>query len=87
MNLPRVTSKNAEDISIDKAEFKSTAINGKYYTNYKIRISKSQCNDYKNSRSNNIILIEQSIPLVYSHNPLCIIINIVKNCMMQNSSS
>ena len=56
MNLPRVTSKNAENISIDKAEFKSTAINGKYYTNYKIRISKSQCNNYKNSRSNNILL-------------------------------
>jgi hypothetical protein len=37
MNIPRVTSKNSEDRSIDKGEFKSTAINGKYYTNSKIR--------------------------------------------------
>jgi hypothetical protein len=38
MNIPRVTSKNAEDRSRDKPEFKPIAIIGKYYTNPKIRI-------------------------------------------------
>jgi hypothetical protein len=53
MNIPRVTSKSAEGRSIDKPEFKSVAIIGKYYTNSKIRICKSKCNNYKNSCSNN----------------------------------
>jgi len=58
MNTPSVTSKNAEVRSIDKPEFESVAIIGKYYTNSKVRICKLKCNNYKNScsNSNNIML-------------------------------
>jgi len=37
MDIPSVTSKNAEVRSIDKPEFETVAIIGKYYTNSKIK--------------------------------------------------
>jgi len=60
MNISRVTSKNAEDRTTDEPEFKSIAIIGKYYTNSKIRICKSKCNNYKNSCSNNNNIVLKS---------------------------
>jgi hypothetical protein len=60
LNIPKVTSKSAEDRSIDKPVFKSVAITGKYYTNSKIRICKSKRNNYKNSCSNNNDIMPKS---------------------------